>query len=115
MAVVDVTVQVMGRDAQGQAEGLRRALVAGQQAGDRVGPVQVERSAELVMAVIGLAFSGVGTAKTIWDWWQARNDSGDDDGVRVRVVFVDGESVELSSVDEAGLTVIVERRAAEAG
>jgi hypothetical protein len=114
--MVDATIQVTGVDAPVWAEDLRRELTAGQTAGDHVGSVEVERSAELVMAVIGLAFSGVSTAKTIWDWWQAsKKTKGGGEQVTVRIVFGDGEQVDLSSVDEGQLQVIVERRAGQAG
>jgi hypothetical protein len=66
----------------------------------------VERSAELVIAVMGLVFSGGGTPKTIWDWWCARRSQ----DVKVKVLLDDGprlicrvwisSSWSLSSSDE---------------
>ena len=41
--------------------------------GDSVLPAELGRSADLVVAVIGLVFSGVGAAKTIWEWDIAGN------------------------------------------
>jgi hypothetical protein len=66
------SVEVSGPNAERLAGELQAALVAAIQPGDNVSPVEVERSADLLIAIIGLVFSGVGTAKTIWDWWHAR-------------------------------------------
>jgi hypothetical protein len=51
----------------------RLVLVTAIQLGNSVSPMEVEWPADLVIAVIGLVFSGVGTARTIWDW---RHDRG---------------------------------------
>jgi hypothetical protein len=67
-----VSVEVSGPDAQRWAGELRAALVAAGPDGDGVWRVEVQRSAELVVAVTGLVLGGVQTAKTVWDWWQAR-------------------------------------------
>ena len=70
------TLEVSGADAAQWAAELHAALAANAQPGDSVSPVEVQRSAEMVIAVIGLVFAGVGTAKTIWDWWQSRRPEG---------------------------------------
>jgi hypothetical protein len=73
----------------------------------RFTPVEMERSTELLIAVIGLVFSGVGTAKTIWDWWRARRSQ----GVKLKVLLDDGAEVDLSDVDQQQLELEFERRA----
>ena len=110
--MIDATVQVIGPSAQKRAEELRGQLADRKQAKEHVGPVDVERSPELVIAAIGLAFSGVGTAKTIWDWWKGHKDDTDtdDEGISVRVVFADGDAVELSGLDGNQFNEIVRRR-----
>ncbi|MEV0136372.1 hypothetical protein AB0H83_49120 [Dactylosporangium sp. NPDC050688] len=65
------TVEVSGAHATQWAAELHAALEANTGPDERVLPVEVERSAEMVVAVIGLVFAGVGAAKTLWDWWQA--------------------------------------------
>jgi hypothetical protein len=57
--------------------------------------VEVERSADLAVAIIGLVFSGVGTARTIWEWWHGRRP----EGVKVKILLDDGTQVDLSGVD----------------
>ncbi len=110
--MVDAMVRVTGPKAGQVAGELRGRLASG---GD-VGAVEVEKSAELVIAVVSLAFSGVGTAKTIWDWWLSRKgDDGKGDGVAVRIVFGDGEQVDLSQVDGGQFETIIERRTSETG
>lgn len=59
------SIEVSGPDAERLARDLRASLTAGAEPGDSVSPVEVERSPELVIAIIGLAFSAVSTAKTI--------------------------------------------------
>ena len=66
------SIEVSGPDAERLARELRASLTAAAEPGDSVSPVEVQRSAELVVAIIGLAFSAVTTAKTIWDWWHIR-------------------------------------------
>ncbi|MDG4768263.1 hypothetical protein O7632_29855 [Solwaraspora sp. WMMD406] len=94
-------LEVSGPDAAQWAAGLHGALGASAQPGEVVSPVEVQRSAEVVIAVIGLVFAGVGTAKTIWDWCQARRP----DGVTVRVVLNDGTRVEVSNVSQGELEI----------
>jgi hypothetical protein len=62
--------------------------------------------AELVIAIIGLVFSGVGTARTIWDWWRGRRS----DGVKVKILLDDGTQVDLSGVDEKQLEITLGQR-----
>jgi len=97
-----VLVEVSGAQASRWAAELHAVLEAG--SGDSVSPVEVRRSAELVIAVIGLVFAGVSTAKTIWDWWSSRRD----EGVRVSILFGDGRRVDLSAVSQADLEIIFE-------
>src|SRR5580658_2041645 len=100
------SVEVSGPGVEGVAGELRAALVTAVQPGDSVSPVEVERSADLVIAIIGLAFSGVGTAKTIWDWWHDRRS----EGVKVKILLDDGTQVDLSGVDQKQLTIVLDRR-----
>ncbi len=100
------SVEVSGPNAERLAEELQAALVAAIQPGDSVSPVEVERSAELVIAIIGLVFSGVGTAKTIWDWWHGRKS----EGVKVKILLDDGTEADLSGVDQKQLEIILDRR-----
>ena len=101
------SIEVYGPDAERLAGELHAALdkVAGP--GDRVSPVEVDRSAALVIAAIGLGFSGVGTAKTIWDWWRSRRST----GVTVKILLDDGSQVDLSGVDQEQLEIVLGRRA----
>lgn len=100
------SIEVSGPSAERLAGELRAALGEVLGPGEDVSPVELDRSAELVVAVIGLVFSGVSTAKTIWDWWQGRKA----DGIKVRIVFDDGTLVDLSGVDGAQLEIELERR-----
>jgi len=59
-----------------------------------------------VTAIIGLVFSGVGTAGTIWDWWHDRRS----EGVKVKVLLDDGSQVDLSGVDQRQLEIALDRR-----
>lgn len=70
------SIEVSGPDAGGLAGELQAALAAAIQPGDSVSPVEVERSAGLAIVIIGLVFSGAGTARTIWDWWHGRRSEG---------------------------------------
>ena len=100
------SIEVSGPNAERVAGELQAALVMAVQPGDSVSPVEVERSAELVIAIIGLAFSGVGTAKTIWDWWHDRRSQ----GVKVKILLDDGTQVDLSGVDQKQLEIVLDRR-----
>lgn len=102
------SIQVCGSDAERLARELHSSLAAGVRPDEGVSPVEVDRSAELVIAVIGLMFSGVGTAKTIWDWWRDYRSS----GVTVRIFLDDGTQVDLSGVDQKHLEIELARRAA---
>lgn len=95
------TVEVSGVDAAHWAEELRAALAANAQPGESVTPVEVQRSAEMVIAVIGLVFAGVSTAKTIWEWWHSRRPA----GVTVTILISDGTQLDLSQVSEGQLEI----------
>jgi hypothetical protein len=107
MIMTGASIEVSGQDAERLAGQLQAALTAAIEPEDSVSAVEVERSAELVIAVIGLVFSGVGTAKTIWDWWQTRRSQ----GVTVTILLDDGTRVDLSGVDQRQLEIEFERRA----
>lgn len=100
-----VTVEVSGADAAHWAAELRATLVANVQPGGSVAPVELQRSAEVVVAVIGLVFAGVGAAKTIWDWWQSRRPR----GVTVTILLGDGTQIDVSGVSQAQLEIIFQR------
>jgi hypothetical protein len=100
------SVEVSGPDAERLAGELQAALVTASQPGDSVSPVEVERSAVLVIAIIGLVFNGVGTARTIWDWWHARRSA----GVAVKILLEDGTQVDLSGVGQEQLEIALDRR-----
>jgi hypothetical protein len=100
------SVEVSGPNADRLAGELQAALATAVQPGDSVSPVEVERSAELVIAIIGLVFSGVGAARTIWDWWHDRRPA----GVKVRILLDDGTQVDLSGVDQKQLEIALDRR-----
>lgn len=104
-----VLVEVSGAQAARWAGELHAALAAGP--GDSVSPVEVRRSAELVIAVIGLVFAGVATAKTIWDWWSSRRD----EGVRVSILLGDGRRVDLSTIGRADLEIVFEQDQSQQG
>ena len=99
------SVEVSGPGAERLAGELRAVLVAAGEQGSSVSQVEVERSAELVIAIIGLVFSGVGTAKTVWDWWHSRRP----EGVRVSILLEDGTRVDLSGVDQQQLEIAFTR------
>ncbi|MBB5866867.1 hypothetical protein F4553_000246 [Allocatelliglobosispora scoriae] len=92
-------------DAAHWAAELHATLTANMPPGDRVSPVELQRSAEMVVAVIGLVFAGVGTAKTIWDWWQSRRP----EGVTVKILLGDGTQVNVSTTDQAELEIVFQR------
>ena len=100
------SIEVSGPNAERLARELQAALATAIEPGDSVSPVEVERSAELVIAIIGLVFSGVGTARTIWDWWQGRRSG----GVKVKILLDDGTQVDLSGVDQKQLEIVLDRR-----
>ena len=100
------SIEVSGPNAERLAGELQAALATTIEPGDSVAPVEVERSAELVIAIIGLVFSGVGTARTIWDWWHARRSA----GVKVKILLDDGTQVDLSGVDQKQLEIALDRR-----
>ena len=100
------SIEVSGPNAGRLAGELQAALVTAIQPGDSVLPVEVERSADLVIAVIGLVFSGVGTARTIWEWWHDRRP----EGVTVKILLDDGSQVDLSGVDREQLEIAFGRR-----
>jgi hypothetical protein len=103
--VGSAVVEVSGPDAARWAAELHGRLAVAAEPGESVSPVEVRRSDELVIAVIGLVFAGVGTAKTIWDWWQARRPA----GTTVRVVFGDGTRVDVSTAGQDGLEIVFQR------
>jgi hypothetical protein len=100
------SVEVSGPDAERLAGELRAVLVTANESGSSVSQVEVERSAELVIAIIGLVFSGAGTAKTMWDWWHGRRP----EGVTIRILLDDGTQVDLSDVDQRQLEIAFARR-----
>jgi hypothetical protein len=99
------SIEVSGPNAERLAGELQAALVTATKPGDSVSPVEVERSADLVIAIIGLVFSGVGAAKTIWDWWHARRP----EGVKVKILLDDGTQVDLSGLDQKQLEIVFVR------
>ncbi|MET8148260.1 hypothetical protein ACIBSW_30975 [Actinoplanes sp. NPDC049668] len=101
------SIEVSGPDAERQAGELRVALGRAVKPGESVSPVEVHRSLELVIAAIGLVFSGVDAAKTIWDWWSERKSQ----GTQVRIILDDGAIVDLSGVDQERLEIELQRRA----
>jgi hypothetical protein len=100
------SIEVSGPNAERRAGELRAALVAAIEPGDIVSRVEVERSAELVVAIIGLVFSGVGTASTISGWWHDHRS----EGVKVNILLDDGTQVDLSGVDQKQLEIAFDRR-----
>jgi len=106
---IDMTtasIEVSGPNAERLAGELQAALATATQPGDSVSPVEMERSAELVIGIIGQVFSGVDTARTIWDWWHARRS----EGVKVKILLDDGTQVDLSGVDQKQLEIVLDRR-----
>jgi hypothetical protein len=99
------TVEVSGAQAARWAAELHAVLAASAQPGESVSPVEVQRSAELVVAVIGLVFAGVGTAKTIWDWWHSRRP----EGVAVTILLSDGTRLEVPQVGRGQLEIVFQQ------
>ena len=104
------TLEVSGAGAAQWASELHATLVANSQPGDSVSPVEVQRSAELVIAIIGLVFAGVGTAKTIWDWWLSRRRP---EGVTIRILLADGTQLDLSNVSQGELEISFQQAASQ--
>jgi len=104
--VVEAAIEVSGVDAERLARELQAVLAAAAQPGQRVDAVEVQRSPELVIAVIGVVFSGVSTAKTIWEWWRARQAH----GVTVKILLADGTGMDLAGIDRERLEIELERR-----
>jgi hypothetical protein len=101
-------VEVSGVQATQWAAELHAVLTANAQPGDpgdNVSPVEVQRSAKMVIAVIGLLFAGVGTAKTIWDWWHSRRR----EGVAVTILLSDGTRLNLSDVSQDQLEIVFQQ------
>jgi hypothetical protein len=105
--MVTASIEVSGPDAERLARELRATLAAAAEPGDSVSVVEVDRSAELVIALIGLVLNGVGTAKTIWSWWQDRRSA----GVSVTILLADGARFDLSGVDSERWEIELEQRA----
>jgi len=105
------SIEVSGPGAERLAGELRAALAMDATARDSVSPVEVERSADLVIAIIGLVFSGVGAARTIWEWWHDRRPQ----GVKVKILLDDGTEVDLSGVDQKQLEIVLDRRTTPGG
>jgi hypothetical protein len=101
------SIEVSGPNAERLAGELQAALVAAIEPGDSVSPVEVGRSADLVIAIIGLVFNGVGAAGTIWAWWHDHRS----EGVKVKILLDDGTQVDLSGVDQEQLEIALARRA----
>ena len=99
------TVEVSGAEAASWAAELHAALAANIQPGESVSPVEVQRSAEVVIAVIGLVFAGVDTVKNIWDWWDSRRPQ----GATVTILLADGTRLDVSNVSPAEVESIVQR------
>src|SRR4051794_30687598 len=99
------TVEVSGVLAAQRAAELHTVLAANARPGERVSPVEVQRAADTVIAVIALVFAGVDTAKTIWDWWSARRR----DGATVKILLGDGTQVDVSHVSREQLESILQR------
>ena len=106
------TLEVSGPDAAQWAAELHTALAGSAGPGEGVSPVEVQRSAEMVIAVIGLVFAGVDAAKTIWDWWHSRRRP---EGVTVRILLGDGTQLDLSQVSQDQLEMVFRRHESQQG
>ena len=105
--MVTASIEVSGQDAERAARELQAALAsAGGPTAESVSPIEVERSAELVIALVALVFSGIDAAGTIWGWWRARRPP----GATVKILFEDGTQVDLSVMDQQQLALEFERR-----
>ncbi|MDT0348149.1 hypothetical protein [Pseudonocardia charpentierae] len=103
------SIEVSGPDAERLARELQAALAAAAGTGESASAVEVQRSPELVIAVIGLVFSGVSTAKTIWDWWRVRHAQ----GATVKILLADGTRMDLAGIDQQRLEVEFSQRTSE--
>ena len=101
--MVTASIEVSGPDAEALARELRAVMAGAVREGEIVSAVEVDRSPELVIAVIGLVFSGVSTAKTLGGWWQARCPK----GVTVRILLPDGAQLNLAGIDHQQLEVVL--------
>jgi hypothetical protein len=109
--VGSAVLEVSGPGAAHWAAELHAVLAANAERGDSVSPIEVQRSAEMVIAVIGLVFAGVGSAKTIWDWWQSRRP----EGLTVRILLTDGTRVDLSNVSQGQLEIVFRQDESQQG
>lgn len=101
------SIVVSGPDVESSAHELQATMAAAAAPEETVSPAEVERSPELVIAVIGLVFSGVSTAKAVWDWFRAKPPG----EVSVKVLLADGTELDMSKVDEQQLVLEFEQRA----
>ncbi|WP_422774010.1 hypothetical protein ACN28C_14650 [Plantactinospora sp. WMMC1484] len=104
-------LEVSGPDAAHWAAELHATLVAKAAPGDSISPVELQRSAEMVIAVIGLVFAGVGSAKTIWDWWHSRRP----EGATVKILFSDGTRVDVSHITQGQLEIVFRQDESQQG
>ena len=90
-----IAVEIRGEGCDRVAQDLRSriARVSGGETS-----IEVERGVDPV-AVVGMLFAGVQTAKTIWDWWQTRAHS----SVTVNLIFGDGRVLELNATTRGEL------------
>ena len=101
------SIEVSGPDAEALARELRAVMAGAAREGETVSAVEVDRSPELVIAVIGLVFNGVSTARTLWDWWQARRPK----GVTVRILLPDGAQLNLAGINHQQLEIALSQAA----
>jgi pantothenate kinase len=99
--VGSASIEVAGSDAERAAQELRAVLAGAAGEGESVSAVEVDRSPELVIAIIGLVFAGTSTAKTMWDWWRANRQQ----GITVKILLADGSQVDLSAVNQQQLEI----------
>lgn len=103
--MASLLLQLSGRDAESEAADLRGVLADSVGADASVSGVELDRSADLVVALIAITFEGVGAAKALWDWWQTRRAK----GVTVRLILEDGRTLNLATVDQEQLVIELER------
>jgi hypothetical protein len=106
MNMATASIEVSGPSAERIAGELYAALGNVLAPGESVSPAEMNRAADLVVAVIGLVFNGVAAAKTIWDWWESRRS----EGVKASILLDDGTRVDLAGVDCTRLEIELERR-----
>lgn len=92
-------VEAAGPDAEEALKDLRRHLVEALGEGS-VGPVEVEKSVEL-LAILSVVLSGVQAATALLSWWQSRRST----SVQIRVTAPDGTVVDLSTADTVDLEI----------